>query len=150
MASRVVAASPSVVFSALVDRDALTAWLPPAGMTGRFEHFDMRPGGSYRMVLTYDHGLQRGKAGDGSDVVTVHVVEIEKGAEIVQQVNFDSDDPAYAGTMIMTWSVGVVAGGTLVEIRADEVPDGIDAADHAVGMQASLSNLDAYLAGRSR
>jgi uncharacterized protein YndB with AHSA1/START domain len=99
------------------------------------------------MVLAYDHGLQRGKAGDGSDVVTVHVVEIEKDAKIVQQVNFESDDPAYAGTMLMTWSVSAVADGTSVEIRADQVPAGIDAADHAAGMQGSLSNLDAYLAG---
>jgi hypothetical protein len=39
--------------NALVDPDALTAWLPPNGMTGRFERFDARPGGSYRLVLTY-------------------------------------------------------------------------------------------------
>src|SRR2546429_5485891 len=52
-ASRVIAAPPGRVWAALVDPGALMAWLPPAGMTGRFERFDARPGGSYRLVLTY-------------------------------------------------------------------------------------------------
>ena len=52
-AARVVAASPARVYAALVDPDALAAWLPPEGMSGRFERFDARPGGSYRMVLRY-------------------------------------------------------------------------------------------------
>ena len=43
----------SRVFAALVDRNALEAWLPPDGMTARFERFDPTPGGSYRLVLTY-------------------------------------------------------------------------------------------------
>jgi uncharacterized protein YndB with AHSA1/START domain len=36
-ASRVIAAPPDRVFAALVDPEALTAWLPPDGMSGRFE-----------------------------------------------------------------------------------------------------------------
>jgi len=52
-ASLVVDASPERVYAAFVDPDALTSWLPPHGMTARFERFDLRPGGSYRMVLTY-------------------------------------------------------------------------------------------------
>ena len=54
VASRVIATPPDRVFAALLDRDALMAWLPPGGMTARFERFDPRPGGSYRLVLTYD------------------------------------------------------------------------------------------------
>ena len=62
-ASRVIAAPPDRVFAALVDPEALTAWLPPDGMSGRFERFDARPGGSYRLVLTYaDASNARGKA----------------------------------------------------------------------------------------
>ena len=53
VASRVIAAPPAQVFAALLDRDALMAWLPPEGMAARFERFDPRPGGSYRLVLTY-------------------------------------------------------------------------------------------------
>src|ERR1700761_2523593 len=61
-ASRIIAAPPELVYAALVDPEALTAWLPPDGMSGRFERFDARPGGSYRLVLTYaDASTARGR-----------------------------------------------------------------------------------------
>jgi uncharacterized protein YndB with AHSA1/START domain len=41
-AARVIAAPVGRVFAALVDPEALLAWLPPSGMTGRFERFDVR------------------------------------------------------------------------------------------------------------
>src|SRR6478736_130423 len=55
-ASRVIRSTPAQVFVALVDEEALLQWLPPGGMSGRFERFDPRPGGSYRLVLTYEDG----------------------------------------------------------------------------------------------
>ena len=50
--------------------------------------------------------------------------------------------------MIMTWDISSVDGGTLVEITADEVPDGISADDHAAGMASSLANLALHLSRR--
>jgi uncharacterized protein YndB with AHSA1/START domain len=50
--TRVIASPPDLTYAALVDPDALLSWLPPEGMRAEFEHFDLRPGGSYRMVLT--------------------------------------------------------------------------------------------------
>jgi uncharacterized protein YndB with AHSA1/START domain len=145
-ASRVIAVPVEKVYAALVDADALVAWLPPDGMTGSFERFDARPGGSYRMVLTYaDGSTARGKASADSDVVEARFVDIVAGKRVVQAVEFISDDPAYAGTMTMTWEVTAVEVGTRIVIRADDVPDGISAADHAVGLSSSLANLAAYL-----
>lgn len=70
VASRVISASPENVYDALIDPDALMAWLPPAGMSGRFERFDARPGGSYRLVLTYAAGsTATGKATADTDIV---------------------------------------------------------------------------------
>jgi uncharacterized protein YndB with AHSA1/START domain len=134
------------VFRALVDREALEAWLPPAGMTATFERFDPRPGGSYRLVLTYaDATDSRGKTTADSDVVEARYVDIVLDDRVVQAVSFESDDPAVGGTMTMTWSVRPVDGGTDVEITADDVPDGISADDHAVGLRSSLDNLARYL-----
>lgn len=134
-ASRTVAANPDRTYAALVDPDALTAWLPPTGMTGRFEHFDACPGGSYRLVLTYaDASTAPGKSSADTDVVDVRFVELEPGVRVVQAVDFVSDDPDFAGTMTMTWSVTATDSGSMAQLRADDVPTGISADDHADGM----------------
>lgn len=144
-AARVISAPVEQVYAALVDPDALAAWLPPDGMTGRFERFDARPGGSYRLVLTYaDASAAPGKATADSDVVEARFVEVVPNTRVVHAVDFVSDDPAFAGTMTMTWSVAATDHGTRVEIRAEDVPPGISAEDHASGLASSLANLAAF------
>lgn len=145
-ASRVIAAPVETVYAALVDPEALTVWLPPHGMTARFEHFDARPGGGYRMVLTYeDAWASPGKTSADSDVVEARFVEVLPDERVVQAVDFVSDDPAFSGTMTMTWQVSTVDGGTRVDFIATEVPAGISAEDHAAGLNSSLDNLARYL-----
>jgi uncharacterized protein YndB with AHSA1/START domain len=134
------------VFAALIDRDDLLAWLPPEGMTATFERFDPRPGGSYRLILVYEDPTDApGKSSVDSDVVEVRYLDIVPDDRVVQAVDFVSDDPAFAGTMMMTWAVRAVDGGTRVEITANEVPDGIAADDHAAGLASSLENLARHL-----
>lgn len=115
-------------------------------MTGELEHFDPRPGGSYRMTLTYfDAPASGGKTTADADVVAVRFVELVPPSLVVQAVEFVSDDPAYAGTMTMSWEIAAVAGGSRVMITADGVPDGIAAEDHAAGLRSSLDNLARFL-----
>lgn len=145
-AERLVAADPQRTFAALVDPDALAEWLPPDGMTGRIEHFDLRPGGSYRMVLTYtDAAGAAGKSSAAEDVAEARFTEITPGVRVVQEIDFVSEDPAYAAPMVMTWQVDSAATGSLVTIRAEQVPDPISPQDHLTGMTASLANLARYL-----
>jgi uncharacterized protein YndB with AHSA1/START domain len=147
-ASRVIPAAPEDVYAALVDPQALMDWLPPAGMTGSFERFDAHPGGSYRLVLTYnDSSTSRGKTAADTDIVESRFIELVPGVRVVQAVDFVSDDPSYAGTMTMTWELTAVDGGTRVDISAGNVPDGITAAEHAAGLTSSLENLADYLEG---
>ena len=96
------------------------------------------------MRLTYE-GEGDGKSTADSDVVEARFVELVPDVRVVQAVEFVSDDPAFAGTMTMTWSLEPVDGGTLVTIRADDVPPGISAEDHAAGMAASLRNLARFV-----
>ena len=68
------------------------------------------------------------------------------GVRVVQEVDFESDDPLFAGTMTMTWHISAADAGTLVEITAEDVPDGLSAYDDADGMASSLANLAEHLA----
>jgi uncharacterized protein YndB with AHSA1/START domain len=145
-ATRLVHAPVEKVFGALVDRDALETWLPPDGMTGRFERFDPRPGGSYRLVLTYAvPPASGGKSSSDSDVVEVRFLDIVANQRVVQAVDFVADDPDLAGTMAMTWSVVEAGDSTRVDITAEDVPDGIAAADHAEGLASSLEHLARFV-----
>ena len=147
-ASRVIQAEPGRVFAALVEADAVAAWLPPNGMSGRFERFDARPRGSYRLVLTYDEGLRgSGKTTHDSDIVEARFVEISPNERIVQEVDFVSDDPAFAGTMTITWELSAASTGTRVEVKANDVPAGISPEDHAAGLESSLANLAGFVEG---
>jgi uncharacterized protein YndB with AHSA1/START domain len=145
-ASLLVPASPEQVFAAMIDESALARWLPPHGMVGKFDNFDARPGGSYRLTLMYDdESAGRGKATANSDIVDVRFVEMVPGVRIVQEVDFVSDDAAYSGTMTMRFELTPAASGTCVTVRAENVPAGISPEDHAAGLESSLANLADYL-----
>ncbi len=146
-ASRIIEASPEVIFRAFVDQAALLAWLPPAGMRGEMLAFDPRPGGEFRMALHYgDRG--RGKTTEDTDVVDSEFAEIVPGRRVVQLVRFRSEDPAFAGTMRMVWDLEPVPGGTRVIFLAEDVPEGISKEDHDAGLNSSLDNLAIYVTGR--
>ncbi len=141
----VVAAPREAVFAALVDGEARATWLPPIGMTGEVTWFDARPGGGYRMTLAYDDPATPGKAGDGTDVVEVRFAVVEPPSRLVEEADFVADDPAYAGTMTLTWTLEPDGAGTLVTITATDVPDGIDNADHEAAFAATLRQLAAHV-----
>ncbi|HWC23460.1 MAG TPA: SRPBCC domain-containing protein [Flexivirga sp.] len=145
-ASLLIHVDPATVFAALTDRDALVRWLPPKGMRGRFERFDLRDGGSYRLVLTYDDAsASPGKTSADADVSEVRITRLIPNERIVQEIEFESDDPAFRGTMRMEWSLRGTSDGTDVAVEARNVPAGIRARDHAEGITSSLTNLSTYL-----
>jgi Activator of Hsp90 ATPase homolog 1-like protein len=97
-------------------------------------------------VLTYlDASAAPGKTNADSDIVEARFIDVAPGTRLVQAVDFVSDDPVNAGTMTMTWDLAAVDAGTRVDIRADDVPAGISAEDHAAGLASSLANLAAHL-----
>jgi uncharacterized protein YndB with AHSA1/START domain len=121
-ASLVIDAPLGRTFGAFVDRAALETWLPPAGMSAVFERFDPRPGGSYRLVLTYEQAPgSSAKSTVDTDIAEARFVEIVQDERVVQEVDFVSDDPAFAGTMVMTWTVHPSDSATRVEFIAEHV-----------------------------
>ncbi len=147
-ATRRIGAPADIIYRALTDPGARTRWLPPTGMTARMDRYELGVGGGYRMVLTYaDASGGAGKSTADSDVVEATFVELVADQRVVEEITFESDDLAFAGTMTMTWRLTPLAVGTEVGIVASGVPTGIDPADHATGMQSSLANLAAYVEG---
>ena len=150
-ASRIIKASPRRIYEAHINPEALVSWLPPKGMKARLDSFDPHEGGTYRLVLTYDHSDHptSGKTSEHADVVRGRFLELVPHERIVQLVEFESDDPAFAGRMKMTWTFTAVPGGTNVAIRGENVPPGIRPEDHEAGFRSTLENLAAFAEGRT-
>ena len=144
--SRSIRATPAAIYRAFIDRNALLRWLPPKGMTAEIADFDPRVGGGYRMVLTYSEDTGSGKSSSKDDVVHTRYVALETDRRVVHEVTFESDKPEFAGTMRMTWAVEAGSGETTVTFTAENVPKGIEKADHLKGLGASLDNLAELLA----
>lgn len=143
-ASRLVRASPEAVSGAFLDPRLLMAWLPPKGMTGRTLLFEPWQGGRYRIELRYESAAPPGgvgKSGARSDISAGRFLALEPGRKIVQSVQFESEGPAFAGEMILTWTFEPAGEGTNVIVTAECVPPGISAEDHAAGLASSLANL---------
>ncbi|HET8729337.1 MAG TPA: SRPBCC family protein [Alphaproteobacteria bacterium] len=145
-ASRVIKASPGTIYRAFVEPESLVSWLPPKGMKGHLRAFDPREGGTYCMALTYDEpgGSAPGKTSDETDVVMGRFLELVPDERVVQAIEFESDDPAFAGAMTMTWSLAAVPEGTEVTILCENVPEGIRPEDHDAGLRSTLENLAAF------
>lgn len=143
--SRVIKASPQAIYWAHLDPDAVASWRPPEGMRARVYAFDPRQGGRYRMAFEYagDHP-GRGKTTEHADVFRGVFVELVADQRIVEQVVFESDDPAFAEPMTVTTTLTPVPTGTEVTIVCTDVPSAIRAEDHQKGIASTLENLAAF------
>lgn len=146
-ASRLIRAKPASVYRAFATAQALESWLPPKGMSGKVLAFDFREGGAYRMRLTHKepHDVP-GKSSEHADDVEVRFLKLVPNERIEQAVAFDSEGPAFAGTMKITWTFKPVPQGTEVTVRCENVPEGIRPEDHAKGLGSTLENLAAFAA----
>lgn len=142
-----IAATPEELYAAFADPAKLMEWLPPGSMTGRALEYDFREGGRYRIALTYDETSPAsvGKTEGRTDVSTGRFLTLEPGRRIVQSVEFESTDVAFAGEMLMTWVFEPTPAGTKVTITAENVPSGISPADHDAGLHSSLENLARFM-----
>ena len=80
-----------------------------------------------------------------SDIIEGRFVALDPGERIVWEVGFVSDDPAFAGTMTVTWRFKEVRDGTEVTVLCENVPAGIGKEDHDAGLRSSLENLARFI-----
>lgn len=149
-ASLLIAAPASALYQAFSEPGAIERWMPPEGMTGEMIEFDFRAGGHYLLRLRYlDASQAQGKTSADTDEALVRIIDLVPDERIVSSVTFESEDPRFAGEMKGTWSFTPAAGGTLVEVRAENVPEGISPEDHDAGLKSSLANLARFV-GKGR
>lgn len=139
--SRIIKASRKDIYRAFIDPTVLAKWRAPDGMTARVHEFDAQPGGRYRMSLTYTDGSGRGKTSSDTDTFEGRFVDLVPDEKIVEAVDFESDDPGFAGTMTMTTLLAEAVGGTEVTVLSENLPAGIRPEDNELGCRMSLRNL---------
>ena len=141
--SRIIKASPQSVFQVLLDSTTMPAWRAPDGMKAEILAFEPRVGGAFRIALTYttaDHALP-GKTSAHTDVACGRFRELVPGERIVEAIEFESDDPAMAGIMVLTTTLTPVPGGTEVTVAVRNAPAGVKPSDHELGVTLTLRNL---------
>jgi uncharacterized protein YndB with AHSA1/START domain len=145
--SRIIHAPPKAIYEAFLDRDAVAAWLPPEGMTGEVHAFEAHEGGTFRLSLTYqdpEHS-PRGKTAGGRDTVQGRFITLVPYEKIAESVVFESEDPAFAGEMTITWTLADVGAGTEVSVLCEDIPAGVRLEDNEAGSRSSLQKLAAFV-----
>lgn len=69
---------------------------------------------------------------------------LEADRRVVQETEFQSDDPALAGTMRLIWALDPMPDGTRVSVTCENVPEGISKEDHDAGLRSTLANLASF------
>jgi uncharacterized protein YndB with AHSA1/START domain len=154
--TRFLAAPRDRVFRAWTDPAQLAEWWGPAGFTNPVSEVDLRPGGSYRIVM---------RAPDGRELPTTgRYLEIEPPSRLVFTDTIEGDAPAdwlaefdqhrgsAAGTPFtaqVTVLFDEVDGGTLLTIEnrfdSDVDRDAVIAMGATSGWSESLERLEALL-----
>lgn len=140
--SRHINASRPAIYAALLNADAIAQWRVPAGMTGQVHEFDARQGGAFRVSLIYDAPDQSGKSGRRTDTYHGRFLKLVSDEQVVEVLEFETDNPAMRGAMTMTTTLSDAdGGGTEVVMLHEGIPDAIPAEDNETGARMSLANL---------
>ncbi|QIG44237.1 polyketide cyclase [Nocardioides anomalus] len=146
-ASGLVRAPRSAVYAALLDPAAVSRWRVPDDMSAEVHEWSAVEGGRFRVSLAYADASRSGKTAGNVDTYAGRFVRLVPDEEVVEELAFESADPALAGAMTMTWTLADAAGGTEVTLVHDGVPDAVSAADNETGTRMALAHLAAYVEG---
>jgi uncharacterized protein YndB with AHSA1/START domain len=136
-----------VVYQALLDPEAVQQWMVPDGMTSEVHTFEAREGGQFRISLTYDAPTGTGKTTAQTDTHHGRFVSLVPDDRVVQAVEFETDDPAMQGEMLITYTLADAPGGTDLHATHEHLPPGVSPEDNATGWRMSLRKLARLVEG---
>ena len=129
------------VYRALLDAESVRQWMVPDGMTSCVHSFEAREGGTFRISLTYDRPTTAGKTSSRTDSFHGRFVRLVPDTEVVQVVEFESDDPAMRGETTITYALADGGGGTDLVGLHENLPPGVPPADNELGWSMSIEKL---------
>jgi uncharacterized protein YndB with AHSA1/START domain len=136
-----VRAPRPAVYRAFLDAAAVAAWRVPDDMTSHVHGFDGREGGYFRVSLTYDVPGAAGKSAPHTDTYHGHFARLVPDEQIVEVLEFETEDPALRGEMTLTTTLTDAGDGTDVLVVHEGVPDSVPAADNETGTRMALARL---------
>ena len=143
--SRHVNAPRAIVYRAFLDARAVATWMVPTGMTSHVHEFEGREGGTFRISLTYDTPTGVGKTTAHTDTYHGRFVKLVPNEQVVEAVEFETEDPALQGEMTITITLADADDGTEVLAVHGGLPSGVSTADNEAGWRSSLAKLAALV-----
>jgi len=129
------------VYRALLDARAVATWMVPNGMTSHVHAFDAHEGGSFRISLTYDAPSGAGKTTAHTDTYHGRFIKLVPNAQVVEVMEFETEDAAMRGEMTVTFTLTDADGGTDVLGVHENLPPGVAPADNETGWRMALEKL---------
>ncbi len=129
---RVLRATPTKVYRAFLEAEAISKWIPPYGFTCEVHHMDVRVGGTYKMSFrNFSTGNAHSFGGEYLELVQ------DERLRYVDRF----DDPNLPGNMQVTVSLKQVSCGTELTIVQEGIPEVIPLEMCYLGWQESLAQL---------
>jgi uncharacterized protein YndB with AHSA1/START domain len=113
----------------------------PDGMTSEVHSFDAREAGEFRISLTYDAPTGAGKTSAQTDSFHGRFQRLVADTEVVQVVEFETDDPSMSGEMTITYLLKEADDGTELIGIHENVPPGVSPEDNELGWSISMGRL---------
>jgi uncharacterized protein YndB with AHSA1/START domain len=146
--TRRIEAPPERVYRAIIHPDAVQHWMVPDGMTSQVHSFEPQVGGTFRISLTYDDPSEAGKTEGSTDTFEGRFVRLVADREVVQAIEFESEDPEVLGEMIVTYSLSETEdGATELTGTHENLPPGVSLEANELGWQMSLDKLARLVEG---
>jgi uncharacterized protein YndB with AHSA1/START domain len=139
--TRHIRAPRSRVYRALLDPESVQRWMVPDHMTSRVHAFEAREGGTFRISLTYDTPTTAGKTSAQTDSFHGRFMRLVPDTEVVEAIEFETDDPAMQGEMTITYRLADAGGGTDLVGLHENLPPGVPPADNELGWGMSIEKL---------
>ncbi len=129
---RVLRTTPTKLYRAFTEAEAMSKWLPPYGFTCKVHHLEAKVGGTFRMSF---HNF----SADKSHSFGGEYKELVPGKLVRYTDTFD--DPNLPGEMQVTVTILQVACGVEVSIVQEGIPEVIPTEMCYLGWQESLEQL---------